>query len=172
MPTDTIHLTAHETLTIERSIPEVLSMQARWTPGDQEPLEHLHPAQDERFEVLEGALQVRVSGATRVYGAGESFEVPRGTVHTMGPAGDSTARARWEVRPALRTEQMFRDIEAAGIAAGGRPGPLVMAPLLATYRDEFRLGRVPEPVQGILVAVLSRVARLGRAPRTGGAATA
>ena len=167
MPRDTIHLTAHETLTIERSTPEVLSMQAHWTPGDQEPLEHLHPAQDERFEVFEGALEVRIAGSTRVYEAGESFEVPRGTVHTMGPAGEDGARARWEVRPALRTEQMFRDIEAAGVAAGGRPGPMAMAPLLATYRDEFRLGRIPEPVQGAVVAVLSRVARLGgRTPKT------
>jgi hypothetical protein len=35
-----------------------------------------------------------------------------------------------------------------------------MTSLLAVYRDEFRLGKIPEPVQGLLVTVLSRVARL------------
>jgi quercetin dioxygenase-like cupin family protein len=161
MPADTIKLTAHETLTIERSAPEVLALHVDWTPGEKKPMEHSHPNQDERFEVLEGALQVRADGTTRIYEAGESFDVPRGTVHSMGPAGEAPVRARWEVRPALKTEQMFRDIEAAGVAAGGRPSPLAMAPLLATYRDEFRLGRIPEPVQGVLVEVLARVARLG-----------
>jgi hypothetical protein len=160
MPSDTIRLTPRETLTIEHSAPDLLSMDARWTPGGQDPLAHLHPAQDEHFEVLEGALRVTAGGATRVYEAGQSFDVPRGTVHSMGPAGDAPARARWEVRPALRTEQMFRDIQAAGIQAGGRPGLLAMTSLLAVYRDEFRLGRIPEPVQGLLVGVLSRVARL------------
>jgi mannose-6-phosphate isomerase-like protein (cupin superfamily) len=157
---DTIRLTPHETLTIERSDPELLSMHVRWTPGEKNPIVHMHPRQDERFEVLEGALQVTAGGNTRVHGAGESFDVPRGSVHTMGPAGEATAEARWEVRPALKTEQMFRDIEAAGVAARGRPGLLTMTSLLAVYRDEFRLGKIPEPVQGLLVTVLSRVARL------------
>ena len=43
--------------------------------------------------------------------AGETLEVPRRAVHRMWNAGDVPARARWEVRPALRTEEMFAAID-------------------------------------------------------------
>ncbi len=84
---------------------DVLEMEASYASGGSMPPEHLHPSQAERFEVLEGAVRAIVAGDERVYGAGESFEVPAGTPHQM--AGDGPARMRWEVRPALRTAEFF-----------------------------------------------------------------
>jgi quercetin dioxygenase-like cupin family protein len=88
--------------------PELLVMEASYAAGESPPPPHYHPSQDERFEVLEGAIALKVGHERRVVPDGESFDVPRGVAHTLAPA-DGPARVRWEVRPALRTEQFLTE---------------------------------------------------------------
>ena len=84
---------------------ELLEMEATYGEGAVLPPEHLHPSQDERFEVLDGAVRTVIGGVERRYATGETFEVPAGTPHQM--TGDGPARVRWQVRPALRTAEFF-----------------------------------------------------------------
>lgn len=125
-----IQLGPHQTIDVLRSTPELLEMQAEWQPGSTEPVPHLHPNQDEHFEVLEGELTVVAGPADerRTLRAGEAIDIPRGTVHRMWNAGDGPARASWQVAPALKTEEMFRTI-----ASGGRED------FLEAFADELRL---------------------------------
>ena len=88
--------------------PELLDMEAIYGGTGQMPPLHFHPDQDERFEVLEGTVRTVIDGEERRFEAGESFEVPAGTVHQM--AADPPARLRWEVRPALRTAEFFETL--------------------------------------------------------------
>jgi quercetin dioxygenase-like cupin family protein len=90
--------------------PELLVMEQSYEAGAEGPPPHFHPSQDEHFEVLEGAIALRVGHEHRTVPTGESFDIPRGTVHTMGPARGEPARVRWEVRPALRTEQFLAEM--------------------------------------------------------------
>lgn len=113
---------------------ELLVMEATYGGEGQMPPEHLHPHQEERFEVLEGAVRAVVGGAARRYEAGETFHVPAGTPHQM--TGDGPARVRWEVRPALRTAEFFERLYAA-IDAGGSDLPAV----LEEFSDEIRFTR-------------------------------
>ena len=108
-------------LRLLRVEPELLEMEASYSGESGMPPEHLHPSQDEHFEVLEGAVQTIIAGVERRYEAGESFDVPAGTPHQM--AGDGPARFRWEVRPALRTAEFFKTLY------GGAAGP--------TFLDDF-----------------------------------
>jgi hypothetical protein len=89
--------------------PEVLVMEQSYAADAEPPPPHYHPSQDEHFDVLEGAIALRVGHEHRVVPAGESFEIPRGVAHTLGPSG-GPARVRWEVRPALRTEQFLTEM--------------------------------------------------------------
>jgi quercetin dioxygenase-like cupin family protein len=114
-------------LRLVRITDEVLEMEASYGGEGAFPPEHLHPRQDERFEVLEGAVKAVISGQERRYAAGESFDVPAQTPHQM--AGDGPARVRWEVRPTLRTPGFFER------AYSGDPG----ADFLETFAEEFRL---------------------------------
>ncbi len=111
---------------------DVLEMEASYAEGGSMPPEHLHPSQAERFEVLEGAVRAIVAGDERVYGAGESFEVPAGTPHQM--TGDGAARMRWEIRPALRTAEFFERMytDPPADAESG-------AEFLREFSAEFRL---------------------------------
>ena len=109
---------------------DVLEMEANYAGRGDLPPRHLHPSQDEHFEVLAGAVRLVVAGEERRHGAGESFDVPAGTPHQM--AGDGSARVRWEVRPALRTEEFFRRLydPQADYAA-----------IFAEFAPEFRLAQ-------------------------------
>lgn len=148
-----------ETLTVVSRSAAELVLDAVWEPGASAPPPHLHPAQDERFEVLSGSLTVVVNGGTRVLAAGETLDIPRGTPHRMWNAGDVPARARWTVTPALRTEEFFRSMAAVG---GRHAPPPAAARVLAAHRDEFRLA-LPGPVEPVAVHALALVGRvLGR----------
>jgi quercetin dioxygenase-like cupin family protein len=164
--TDTLKLTPHETLTIRRSTVEVLEVEASYGPGGKPPPPHLHPAQDEHFEVLAGTLNARVGGEDRVLVAGEVLDIPAGTPHQMWNGSNEGARVRWETRPGGRTEAWFRAVDAAIRDAGGRmPGPLAFAPLIDEFRDTFRLAVGPDWAVGPAMKALGAVGRWrGRKP--------
>ena len=79
--------------------PELLVMEASYDAADSPPPPHYHPSQDEHFEVLEGAIALKVGHERRVVPAGESFDIPRGVAHSLGEQA-GPARVRWEVRRA------------------------------------------------------------------------
>jgi hypothetical protein len=95
------------------------------------PPEHLHPSQDERFEVLDGRVRAIVGDVERSYGAGESFDVPAGTPHRMAPEG-GPASTRWHVRPALRTAEFFERLYGGGESER-------FAEFLDEFSDEIRM---------------------------------
>ena len=115
--------------------PELLEMEATYPGTGRFPPAHLHPRQEERFTVLEGAVRAVLGGAEHRYGPGEEFTVPPGTPHTM--AADVPTRVRWEVRPALRTAAFFERLHGP---PEGRPHDAESgARFLAEFAEEFRL---------------------------------
>jgi quercetin dioxygenase-like cupin family protein len=95
--------------------PDLLQMEATYGGTGQFPPAHLHPSQDERFEVLEGAVRAIVDGEELRYEAGDTFAIAAGAVHQM--TADPPARLRWEVRPALRTAEFFETVYSGDIPA-------------------------------------------------------
>ena len=155
---ETLNLTKTETVTIGESSPDALVVEARYEPSSRKPPPHLHPQQDEHFEVLEGRITARVRDAERTLEAGDTFDVPRGTVHQMWNPGPDAARVSWTTTPAGRTELWFRAIDA--LNREGRAGPAAFAALLREYDDVFRLAVKPEPVVRGAVGLLGRLGRL------------
>src|SRR4051812_37371537 len=114
---------------------ELVEMEARYSGTGSLPPEHLHPIQDERFEVLEGAVVAGVDGERRTYDAGEAFDVPSGAPHQMGGA-EGGARVRWEVRPALRTDEFFERLY--GMMADPSTDASAYAEFFEEFSDHFR----------------------------------
>ena len=130
-----IRISDSQELTVLASTAERLELESRWTTSPKRPPLHWHPHQAERFEVLEGELTVVVEGAEPlVLAAGDGIDIPARTAHQMWNAGPAEARATWVVTPAQRTEELLRFIE-------GGTGGLRGVRLLATFRNEYRLGR-------------------------------
>lgn len=88
---------------------ELLQLEVRLDPGGWVP-RHLHARQDERVEVLAGALTMRVGGKERRLGVGEVAHVHRRKVHFVRNAGADEARFLLEVRPARRMEGFMRGL--------------------------------------------------------------
>ena len=166
MPTPTrTHRTARgEHVTFLRTAADtggdLLEMQVAYAPSATPPPLHLHPEQEERFEVLRGAMWTRIGTQEVTYGTGERFVVPAGTPHTMRPAADDGAEVVWQVRPALESEAFFRvvwGIDGEAVV-GARPGLLRSVAIARRFSREFRVCRPPYPVQRALFAVLGPVA--------------
>jgi quercetin dioxygenase-like cupin family protein len=126
--------TTGQTITFEQTAAEtdgeLLAMTSTYRAGrGGTPPMHRHPSQTERFEVLEGTLEVKVGRRRRTLQAGDELEIPAGTAHAMHGA----ATVRWEVRPALRTEQFLEAVCDPHAPASSR---LAAA---HEFRDEFRL---------------------------------
>jgi quercetin dioxygenase-like cupin family protein len=167
--TETLKITPTESVAIRRSTPELLEVEATYGPVGKPPPRHLHPAQDEHFQVLAGRMRARVGEEERILETGDTLDVPRGTPHQMWNAGDQPARTLWQTRPAGRTEEWFRSIDAlhreGRVGSDGMPGPLAFGVLLTEFSDVFRLAVGPEPLVRAGLAVLGVVGRArGYAP--------
>jgi mannose-6-phosphate isomerase-like protein (cupin superfamily) len=138
---ETLKLGPHDSLEIASSTPEAFEVEASYRPGGSPPPAHHHPAQDEHFEVLEGAVRVRVDGEERELGVGDEIRIGRGQVHQMWNPGAEPARVRWVTTPGGRTERWFRALDGlfreGGDIAEGRE--VDFAALLDEYADVFRL---------------------------------
>ncbi len=165
---DTLQLTPGETVTIVSSTPEALQVEAIYGESKRPPPMHVHPAQDEKFEVLEGSIQVRAGRERRELTAGETLDIPARTAHQMWNPSATPARVRWTTSPRGRTEEWFRAIDAlVRESAPGEPSPLGFAVLLGEYTDTFRLAVAPHLLVAPFVKVLAAGGRL-RGHRVGG----
>ena len=124
---------------------------------------HVHPEQEERFQVLRGTVGFRVGREKVVAGPGERLTVPAGTPHKFWNAGDGVAHFVCEIRPALQFEQLIETMFA--LAADGKtnrkgmPNPLRLAVIA---REHFDTVRLPFPPAFMQRAGLALGAPLGR----------
>lgn len=148
-------LTPHEWVTVTERTRSAVTALATYAPGGSPPPAHLHPAQDETFEVLAGALTVRLGREpARIVATGETLEIPRGTAHAMHNAGDTPARVKWRTSPPGRTEAWWQTLD--GVAGTGRaPGLRSMAGPLREYDDVFRLAVAPRWLLRPLLAIVA-----------------
>jgi quercetin dioxygenase-like cupin family protein len=125
---------------------------------------HVHPYQSERFEVLEGTVEFRRGRHTVVVGPGEVVNVAPGLKHSFKNAGDTPARFRCEVRPALQFERFLETM--FGLAAAGKtnrkgmPSPLRLAVVANAHFDDVRLPYVPAFLQKTALASGAAFGRL------------
>jgi len=143
---------------------ELVEVECIVSPGGAVAGAHVHPLQEERFEVLQGQVGFRAGRSTVIATPGETVVVPAGTVHRFWNAGETDARFVCQVRPALEFEALIETM--FGLARDGRtnrrgmPNPLRMAVIAHAHRRDVRAPYVPAAVHS---AGLALGALLGRA---------
>jgi quercetin dioxygenase-like cupin family protein len=155
---------------------ELLGFDFALRPGGAVPIPHVHPIQTERFEVVAGRMTFRVGLHKLDAGPGEVVEVAPGVAHSFANAGDTEARLRVEVRPALAMEEMFAEVVA--MARAGRMNRrglprnvLDLAALARRYDQEAHAPLLGLRLQRLLLAPLVWLGRARRhAPVTAPAA--
>ena len=128
---------------------------------------HVHPGQEERFEILEGTLLFR-RGKERIRAeAGDVVTIPAGTAHHFENIGDGPARFVTEIRPALQFEQMIETMFALArdgkTNRRGMPNPLRLAVIARAYFDTVQLPFPPVWMQRTGLALGAAAHGLGTA---------
>jgi quercetin dioxygenase-like cupin family protein len=142
---------------------ELLAIELELSPSGHAPGMHVHPLQEERFEVIAGKMRFCKGLKRAIAEPGDVVVVPPGTAHAFENAGEGEAQARVEIRPALRMEELFET--AVALAQEGRttrrglPKPLDLALFVNEFADEVRGAFPPAWIQGAALAPLAWVAR-------------
>jgi len=144
--------------TAARAVGELLVV-----PGGAVAGPHMHPTQEERFEVVDGVMGYRLGDDRGELRAGEAVTVAPGVVHDWWNAGEGVLRARVTVTPPGLFAGMIGAVWGLAVlgrtTAKGMP-KLVDAALLAeTFGGEIVFERPPRAVQRVLAATVAPLAR-------------
>ncbi|MBD8080294.1 cupin domain-containing protein [Cellulosimicrobium arenosum] len=150
----TLTLNGSETLVVQESTADRFQVEATYQPRGSRPPKHVHPHHDESFTVLAGTLRVGFVDHEQDVTAGDSFDVPRGTVHHMWNPGDAPATVCWLSTPAARVEPFFTAMDR--LHRDGRAGLVGLAGVLNEYRDVMRPA---SPLTRAVVRVLGPLSR-------------
>ena len=141
---------------------ELLEIELELSPDGAVPGAHIHPEQEERFEVVEGTMTFRMGLKKIVAGPGDVVTVPAGKVHAFKNSGEDTAKVRVQVRPALAMEQLFETTVALAedgrTTSKGMPKPLDLALFVRQYQREVKAPFPPAPVVRAMLAPLAWMA--------------
>jgi quercetin dioxygenase-like cupin family protein len=131
---------------------------------------HIHPAMDERFEVLSGRPSFLAGKEWRTASPGETVVVPAGVRHAYRNRGHEVAHIVCEARPPSSLQEFLE--EAAALSRAGkitrhglpkRPSVLLEAAVMAEHhRDMVVLLFPPMPPPFLQRLIFPTLARLGK----------
>ena len=143
---------------------ESVVVEAFVTPDGAVAAAHVHPSQEESFEIVAGELEFRVGRKTLVARPGDRVVVPAGTPHRFRNVGGETAHFVCEVTPALGFEQlietMFSLANDGKVNRKGMPNPLRLAVIANHHFGDVRLPLPPAWLQRFGLLLGAPVGRL------------
>jgi quercetin dioxygenase-like cupin family protein len=144
---------------------ELLRIDMRVRPGGFASGEHIHPRQEERFQIEQGQITLRIRGQERLCQAGEEVTIAPGTPHVWWNSGSEELRVTLEFRPAGRFAEFittyFALARTGRVNRRGIPTNLLqLAVTFAAYRHDLQATSPPMAVQRILFAALAPLGRL------------
>ena len=87
-------------------------------PGEAGPPMHIHPRQQETYNVLEGEALFMLNGKELIVKEGETVEIPANTPHTFKNNTINWLKMRDTHQPALTFEEMMRELH--GLVHSGK----------------------------------------------------
>jgi mannose-6-phosphate isomerase-like protein (cupin superfamily) len=125
---------------------------------------HVHPNQEERFEILRGSVGFKIGRKKLVAGPGQRLSVPAGTPHKFWNAGDDEAHFVCEVRPALQFEQLIETMFSLATDGKtnrkGMPNLIRLAVIANAHFDTVQLPFPPAFMQRFGLALGAPLGRL------------
>jgi mannose-6-phosphate isomerase-like protein (cupin superfamily) len=133
-------------------------------PGAAVAAAHVHPRQEERFEVLAGSVGFRRGREEVIAGPGDVVVVPAGTAHKFWNAGEDEARFMCEVRPALGFERLLETMFALArdgkVNRKGMPNKIRLAVIANHHREDVLLPFPPAWMQKLALSMGAPFGRL------------
>lgn len=125
---------------------------------------HLHPRQEECFEIVGGSVGFRIGRRKFVARSGQRLTVAARMPHRFWNAGHGPARFFCEIRPALGFETLIETMFSLAVDGRtnrrGMPNPLQLAVIAGAHFDIVRLPFPPAFVQRMGLALGVPLGRL------------
>ena len=126
--------------------------------------EHIHPYQENIFEILDGTLHFRISGKTITMSRGEVVVIPARAPHHFWNESGTEAHYIQKFKPALNIEEFFRTYFTLAkenkLNKKGKPNLLLISKLCLKHQNEVRLARPPWPLQKFVFTIFAPFGRL------------
>ena len=97
---------------------DTVIMIAEIGPRESGPPSHIHPNQQETYDVLEGEAEFVLGGKTFIVKQGDKVEIPANTPHIFKNTTDAWLRMQDTHLPALTFEEMMRELH--GLVHSGK----------------------------------------------------
>jgi quercetin dioxygenase-like cupin family protein len=128
--------------------------------GVKEP-EHIHPFQENSFEVISGELHFQINGKHCIGMAGDHIVIPPGTPHYFWNGGLTEAHYVQMFKPSLHIDCFFRSFFALArenkLNKKGLPNIFIISVLSLKHKNEIRLINPPWVLQKMIFALLAPV---------------
>jgi mannose-6-phosphate isomerase-like protein (cupin superfamily) len=139
-----------------------LRIEMRTRPGAAPAAAHIHPHQDEHFEIIEGLFEFEVGRERFTVGDGDNVTVPEGKPHMWRNIGDAAGLMVIEWTPAGKTQEFFESLFALArdghVGKNGLPSLLRMSLMAPAY--DMWAAKPPILIQKAGAALLGPLARL------------
>lgn len=126
--------------------------------------EHVHPYQENIFEILDGTLHFRISGKTITMSRGEVVVIPARAPHHFWNESGTEAHYIQKFKPALNIEEFFRTYFTLAkenkLNKNGKPNLLRISKLCLKHQNEVRLARPAWPLQKFIFTIFAPFGRL------------
>ncbi len=125
------------------------------------PPSHRHVFQTELFEAIEGRLGIDCGKDKIVLKPGESYLVPKNTMHRCYSVDGSAITFRATFSPALNIEYILTEIfEACNRRNSKDPSPFDACYILRQAKGEYYLGEVPPLIQKTIFPITAKLGKL------------
>jgi len=126
--------------------------------------EHIHPFQENSFEVISGKMNFSVNGKEQIVGSGESITISKGVPHYFWNDGGTEVHYIQYFKPALQIEKFFRTFFTLArenrLNKNGLPNIFLISIISLKYQNEIRLVKPPWVLQKLIFSVLSPVGKI------------
>jgi len=136
-----------------------LKLKLEVAPKGHAPVAHIHPNQDEDFEIIKGKLKLWIKGKTQFLEAGQSIAVKKGVPHNWWNESDSVPiDMNLTFTPALKMETFFEQYFGLSNDLERNPSFIQMMAMSPEY-DIYKASP-PVILQKILATILGPIAML------------
>jgi mannose-6-phosphate isomerase-like protein (cupin superfamily) len=130
---------------------------------------HIHPYQENRFQIISGELTFLIDGKVHKAKEGEVVAVPQNIAHEFWNDGTENALYIQEFFPALKMEQLFETFFALArdgkLDKKGKPNIFQAAVIMLHFQNELRLAKPKWLLQKMFFSILALIGKfLGYLP--------
>jgi quercetin dioxygenase-like cupin family protein len=125
--------------------------------------EHIHPFQENSFEVISGKMSFSVNGKVQIIGPEESIIISKGVPHFFWNDSGTEAHYIQYFKPALQIENFFRTFFTLArenrLNNNGLPNIFLISIISLKYQNEIRLVKPPWVLQKMIFSILSPIGK-------------